>query len=362
MIVKTTPPIRFQQFLEIIHQYLEKRGHYQEHIAYFQKELAEETCLREILESFDESEFQNLRHSIESFLDDYEEEVKESRDTLDELARELKDIIHHNNRLLQKNKSLEKFYQDYAEQTRLTTQRVQTIEDKISDIYQLLRDNDRIDEDRLLVASHQQTTAIPTSLGSASPQRFILPKIKLPFTFTPDTNLSHSQLFREPFALTQFKLAIDFKWCPSDTTSDGILAILKLDCSSGIPYQLKISSPTNHYGKSALHLYLIQEGKVIHHGSILEYAGQQQNITQLVSLEIGGTHHWNLSVRTGKNKDRLLDKIPPIYYRGERYYFEEWLKKKHYPLPSKLGNICLGGANALPITIQRMTIQAGIDC
>ena len=132
-----TIPIRFQQFLEIIHQYLEKRGHYQKHIAYFQKELAEETCLREILESFDESEFQNLRHSIESFLEDYEEEVKESRDTLDELARELKDIIHHNNRLLQKNKSLEKFYQDYAEQTRLTTQRVQTIEDKISDIYSI---------------------------------------------------------------------------------------------------------------------------------------------------------------------------------------------------------------------------------
>lgn len=351
----TTPtPVRFQQFLDLIHYYLDKRGEYQEHIQYFQDELSEEMYLKEILESFDEREFQNLKDSIESFLENYKEEVKESHDSLDNLAIQLKEIIHHNNRLINKNKTLEKFYQQYGEQTKLTTQRVRAIEDKITDIYQILQDNDRNTN------QYRQTLQWSQRPTSQSHLRCMIPKISLPIDLKKHPNISHLDLFKEEFSLTKFKLTVDFSWCPADTKSGGVLAILGLQDKSEREYQLEISSPSTHYGKSSLHLYLKQEGKAIHHGSILEYTGSDQNSTQNIHLEISLEAQWNLTIGNQDTRSSKY-KIPPIQYRGDRYTFESWLHKKKVDIPNKLSNIALGTSNALSVIIRRLMVQSSRD-
>lgn len=350
----TTPtPVRFQQFLDLIHYYLDKRGEYQEHIQYFQDELSEEMYLKEILESFDEREFQNLKDSIESFLENYEEEVKESHDSLDNLAIQLKEIIHHNNRLINKNKTLEKFYQQYGEQTKLTTQRVRAIEDKITDIYQILQDNDRNnytqtekDSKKLNLFEKKTSHHLKNSV--------IMPRISLPYTLNYKSDISHLELFREDFRLTQFKLTIHFSWKPNESSNGGILAVFSLGYSSDKMYKLEISSPSNNYGKISLNIYLKHNDKVLLYGSLLDYTGPERNIIQHILVEINSQDTWKLKINGNPSNHRHRF---PILYKGERYTLESWFKKKNYELPLYLGEIKIGLAKGLPVKIDRFVIQ-----
>lgn len=354
------PSIRFQQFLETIHTYLDQRDTYKETLDLFKKELYEEESLHNILENYDDHEFENLKKTIVDFINQYRNEIEDLHNHLDELSTKLQIIIHKNNHLLERKRhsdtNFDLFYNKYQSDIQQVHREAISIGPKINQIYQLLKDQDRLGQNHLDSSQSfvSQTTRYPKS-------NILIPQVQFPLILNENTSFDHKKLFKQDnLHLESFHVKLDFTWKSNQNKALGNLISLVFLSRDEQETILEISATSNHYGKDCLYLYYKRKQKTLGYGILIEKTGSSRYHETRYKLIIHrDKKQLQLSIQNicGSNQSNIIPLAKPILYKGDRYDFEEWITKKSLETPAQLSYIDIGTPRALPSTINHLHIS-----